>query len=109
VQDRAVGDVREQVAGRADADEARLRGLDALDGLVVRARDRGGVEREPLQRLLGARLGRPPFDPLDGHALSLELVGEQVDAGVGHRDRAAEQVSHRRPPLPAGRRARCCG
>ena len=108
VQDRALAHPRQQVAGDADAGEQRLRVVEPLHRLVVRARDRRRLEREPRQRVRGARLGRAPFDALDGHALALELVGEQVDAGVRDRERAPEQVSHRRPPWRAGRRARCC-
>ena len=85
------------------------------------------------KRLLGARLGRPPLDALDRHALALELVGEEVDACVRDRQRAPERwsatrglpreprrvrvaaASPRRPPpradragrrAPAGRRPR---
>src|SRR3954451_5424445 len=45
--------------------------------LAVGAGDRLGLEGEPRERVLGARLRWPPLDALDGHALALELVGEQ--------------------------------
>ena len=69
--------------------------------------------RQPRERLLAAGLGRAPLDALDAHVLALELVGEQVDARVGDRQRRGPSRSSRplRPPLAsfasARRRARC--
>ena len=101
--------VLEQVGGATHADQPRPRFLHPLDRLIVGLGGGVGHQREPAQRDLGVALGRPPVDALDADALTLELVGEQVEPGAGHGDRSAEQpgVTHRDPPSsPAARTAR---